>query len=107
MRVCVCVYLYVYRYMHIGVYICIYIYICSYMYTHIYIHIYIHAYHHVCSFCTFFYLQEQRVRGLAEGLRASKLSGAEELSQLLMSGGVRAAVENAERMRGDAVRPVS
>jgi len=28
-------------------------------------------------------LQEQHVRGLAEGLRASKLGGAEELSQLL------------------------
>mmetsp|Transcript_32586 Transcript_32586/g.104013 ORF Transcript_32586/g.104013 Transcript_32586/m.104013 type:complete len:108 (+) Transcript_32586:3884-4207(+) len=43
--------------------------------------------------------QEQRIRGMVDGLRASSIGGASEISELLMSGGVRAAVEAAERSR--------
>jgi len=43
--------------------------------------------------------QEQRVRGMVEGLRATNVNDAEELSRLLLAGGVRAAVENAERAK--------
>jgi len=36
---------------------------------------------------------------MVEGLRATNVNDAEELSRLLLAGGVRAAVENAERAK--------
>lgn len=53
--------------------------------------------------CLEYLRQEQRIRQLAEDVRTSSLGERDEVSELLIRGGVRAAVESAEHTRGAAI----